>query len=101
MARYYSHTIIFPDESQSEDFVVEVLNGKVTAYYPFAGEIHSTVYVDFPILFSYRNDLEGKTVSLTQLTWALHTEASDMVMYAYRLAPCPSCAGERFVASML
>lgn len=100
MARYYSHTIILPDESHLDDFVVEI-NKQVTAYYPFVGEMHSTIYVDTPILLSYRADLDGKTVSLNQLTWALCDEANDMVMYAYRLTPCSSCAGERFTMTML
>lgn len=100
MARYYSHTIILPDESHLDDFVVEI-NKQVTAYYPFVGEMHSTIYVDTPILLSYRADLDGKTVSLNQLTWALCDEANDTVMYAYRLTPCSSCAGERFTMTKL
>ena len=63
MARYYSHLIILPDESHLEDFIVE-LNGNQLSYYPFVGEIHSTTYIEKPILLSYRNDLEGKTVAL-------------------------------------
>lgn len=97
MARYFSHLIILPDESRLEDFVVE-LNGGQISYYPFVGEVHSTMYVDKPILLSYRKDLEGKTVSLTQLAWALHDDA-DTMLYAYILTPCSSCAGERFVAT--
>ena len=97
MPRYCSHTVIFPDEHRLDDFVVEVA-GCVTAYYPFAGERHSTIYLDTPILLSHRADLDGKTLSLTQLTWALrdaeHDDAS--VLYAYRLTPCPSCAEGRF-----
>lgn len=100
MARYYSHTLILPDESRLDDFVVEV-NKCVTAYYPFLGEVHSTIYVDTPILLSYRTDLDGKTVSLSQLAWALHDVDNNSVMYAYRLTPCSSCAGERFVMTML
>lgn len=100
MARYYSHTIILPDESHLDDFVVEI-NKQVTAYYPFVGEMHSTIYVDTPILLSYRADLEGKTVSLNQLAWALSDETNDTVMYAYRLTPCSSCAGDRFTMTML
>ena len=79
MARYYSHTIILPDESHLDDFVVEI-NKQVTAYYPFVGEMHSTIYVDTPILLSYRADLDGKTVSLNQLTWALCDEANDICL---------------------
>ena len=45
MARYYSHTVILPDETHLDDFVVEV-TGHVSAYYPFTGEIHSTIYLD-------------------------------------------------------
>lgn len=100
MARYYSHSLILPDETRLDDFVVEV-SGHVTSYYPFLGEIHSTIYVDTPILLSHRADLEGKTVSLTQLSWALHDAANDSVMYAYRLTPCSSCAGDRFTMSRL
>ena len=99
MARYFSHLIILPDESRLEDFVVE-LNGGEVSYYPFVGEVHSTIYVDKPILLSFRKDLDGKTVSLAQLAWALHDNASaDTILYAYFLTPCPSCAGERFVAT--
>lgn len=100
MARYYSHTIILPDESHLDEFVVEV-NRHVVAYYPFVGEIYSTIYVDTPLLLSYRADLDGKTVTLSQLAWALHDEGNVEVMYAYRLTPCPSCAGERFTMTML
>lgn len=100
MARYYSHTVILPDETHLDDFVVEV-NKHVAAYYPFVGEIHSTIYVDTPILLSHRADLEGKTVSLNQLAWALHDVENDKVMYAYRLAPCSSCLGDRFTMAML
>lgn len=99
MARYFSHLIILPDESRLEDFVVE-LNGGQISYYPFVGEVHSTMYVDKPILLSYRKDLEGKTVSLNQLAWALHDDA-DVMLYAYILTPCSSCAGERFVATSI
>lgn len=97
MARYCSHTVILPDENRLDDFVVEVASS-VTAYYPFAGERHSTIYLDTPILLSYRADLDGKTVSLSHLTWALHDieGGNDSVLYAYRLTPCPSCVGERF-----
>lgn len=101
MARYFSHLIILPDESRLEDFVVE-LNGGEVSYYPFVGEVHSTVYVDKPILLSYRKDLAGKTVSLSQLTWALHDNVvTDTMLYAYFLTPCSSCAGERFVATRI
>lgn len=99
MARYFSHLIILPDESRLEDFVVE-LNGGEVSYYPFVGEVHSTIYVDKPILLSFRKDLDGKTVSLGQLAWALRDNASaNTILYAYILTPCPSCAGERFVAT--
>lgn len=101
MARYYSHLIILPDESHLEDFIVE-LNGNQLSYYPFVGEIHSTTYIEKPILLSYRNDLEGKTVALSQLTWALRdTTSTDTTIYAYALTPCSSCAGERFTAKRL
>lgn len=101
MARYYSHLIILPDESHLEDFIVE-LNGNHLSYYPFVGEIHSTTYIEKPILLSYRSDLEGKTVALSQLAWALRDNTStETTIYAYALAPCPSCAGERFTAKRL
>ena len=102
MARYCSHTVILPDENRLDDFVVEVA-GTVTAYYPFAGERHSTIYLDTPILLSPRADLEGKTLSLTQLTWALRDAQHDAasVLYAYRLTPCPQCAEGRFTMSKL
>ena len=51
MPRYCSHTVILPDEHRLDNFVVEVA-GSVTAYYPFAGERHSTIYLDTPILLS-------------------------------------------------
>lgn len=103
MPRYCSHTVILPDESRLDDFVVEVAGNGVSAYYPFAGEMHSTIYFDTPILLSPRVDLEGKTISLTQLTWALHDTEHDgtTVLYAYRLTPCPSCAEGRFTMSKL
>lgn len=100
MARYYSHTIILPDESHLEDFVVEV-DKQVVAYYPFVGEIHSTIYIDTPILLSHRADLEGKTISLDQLVWALHDAENEKVVYAYRLTSCSVCTGERYVMTML
>lgn len=100
MARYYSRTIILPDETRLSDFVVDV-TPTVVSYYPFMGEIHSTQYIDTPILLSYRGDLDGKTVSLSQLEWALHDASNVTVLYVYRLTPCSSCAGERFVATRL
>ena len=100
MARYYSHTVILPDESHLEDFVVEV-DKSVVGYYPFVGEIHSTIYIDMPILLSYRTDLDGKTISLEQLAWALHDAGNKIVVYAYRLTPCLLCTGERYVLTKL
>lgn len=101
MARYCSYTIILPDESHLDNFVVEV-NNYVVAYYPFAGEKHTTIYFDTPILLSHRGDLDGKTISLTQLAWALRDgESGDDRMYAYHLSPCSSCMGERYVLSRL
>lgn len=100
MPRYCSHTVILPDESHLDNFVVEV-SGAVTTYYPFAGEVHTTLYLDTPILLSHRADLEGKTISLTQLTWALRDASSTTVLYAYRLTPCPSCMGERYTMMRL
>ena len=101
MPRYCSHTIILPDENRLDNYVVEVA-GSVITDYPFAGEVHSTIYVDGSILLSYRADLEGKTVSLSQLAWALNdTEQGNTMMYAYRLTPCPSCAGNRFTMKRL
>ena len=100
MPRYCSHTVILPDENHLDNFVVEV-SGSVIAYYPFTGEVHSTIYFDTPILLTPRADLEGKTVALTQLTWALNATHGDTTLYAYRLTPCPSCAEGRFVMSKL
>ena len=100
MPRYCSHTVILPDENRLDNFVVEV-SGDVTTYYPFAGEVHTTLYLDTPILLSHRADLEGKTISLTQLTWALRDASSTTVLYAYRLTPCPSCMGERYTMMRL
>lgn len=96
MPRYCSHTLILPDESCLNDMIVEVSNNSVVVYYPFAGEVHSTLYIDTPILLSFREDLEGKTVSLNQLSWALSDIVNNVMVYAYRLVPCSSCAGERF-----
>lgn len=101
MARYCSHTVILPDGHLVNDFVVEV-NKVVSVYYPFTGEMHSTIYLDTPILISYRDDLEGKTISLGQLNWALNnTEQGDDALYAYRLTPCSSCLGDRFTMTRL
>ena len=102
MSRYFSHLIILPDESQLVDFIVELHRDEVS-YYPFVGEVHSTVYVDRPILLSYRSDMEGKTLSLSHLTWALRymDAAADATLYVYSLTPCTSCADDRFVATLL
>lgn len=100
MARCYSHTIILPDETRLDDFVVEI-HGREVTYFPFTGEIHSTVYVEHPILLTHRADLQGKTVSLTQLAWALTDTDCDNTLYAYALTPCSACAGERFSLSKL
>ena len=99
MTRYYSHTIILPDETRLTDFVVDVEGSSVT-YYPFVGEIHSTIYLEYPILLSHRPDLQGKTVSLDQLSWAMGDAATSAV-YAYSLTPCPACMGDRYVLSRL
>lgn len=97
MPRYCSHTVILPDEQHFDNFVVEV-SDCVIAYYPFVGEHHSTIYLDTPILLSPRADLNGKTISLAQLTWALcdAEHESTAVLYAYHLTPCSSCAEGRF-----
>ena len=101
MARYCSHTIILPDENRLDNFVVEV-NAGVVSYYPFTGEVHSTIYFDAPILISHRADLEGKTISLDLLAWAMHDTANgDTALYAYRLSPCASCMGNRFTLTRL
>ena len=100
MPRYCSHTVILPDESRLDNTVVEVA-GTVITYYPFAGEVHTTLYLDTPILLTPRADLEGKTVSLTQLAWALHDASDTTALYAYRLAPCPSCMGDRYTLTRL
>ena len=103
MSRYCSHTVILPDENRLDNFVVEVAGNGVTTYYPFAGEMHSTIYFDTPILLSYRADLDGKTIALNQLTCALHDAEHNgaTMLYAYRLIPCPSCAEGRFTMSKL
>lgn len=98
MARYFSHTVILPDESRLDDFIVEVAGGRVS-YYPFVGEVHSTVYIEGGILLSHRDDLQAKTVSLDQLAWAMG--GVDSTLYAYSLSPCSSCMGNRFVLSKL
>ena len=102
MSRYCSHTIIMPDETMLDNHVVEVAD-KVIACYPFAGEMHTTLYLDTPILLSPRADLDGNTISLTQLTWALGDAGHDgtAVLYAYRLTPCPTCAEGRFTMTKL
>lgn len=100
MSRYCSHTIIMPDETMLDNHVVEVAD-KVIACYPFAGEMHTTLYLDTPILLSHRADLEGKTVSLAQLTWALRDADSADDMYAYRLDACPSCMGDRYALTKI
>ena len=100
MARYCSHTVILPDGSSLDDFIVEV-NGCVALYYPFAGEVHSTLYIDTPILLSYNPNLEGKSVSLSQFEWALRDADNQSVLYAYRLVPCAACAPGRFTLARL
>lgn len=100
MSRYCSHTIIMPDETMLDNHVVEVAD-KVIACYPFAGEMHTTLYLDTPILLSHRADLEGKTVSLAQLTWALGDADGADDMYAYRLDACPSCMGDRYTLTKI
>ena len=100
MPRYCSHTVILPDESRLDNTVVEV-SDTVSAYYPFAGEMHTTLYLDTPILLTPRADLEGKTVSLTQLAWALRDVSGATALYAYRLAPCSTCMGDRFTLTRL
>ena len=48
------------------------------------------------------NDLEGKTLSLSHLTWALrYMDAADATLYVYSLTPCTSCADDCFVATLL
>ena len=91
MRRYYSHTVILPDETRLNDFVVEVCGSTVT-WFPFTGEIHSTIYVEHPLLLSYRSDLQGKKLSLQQLSWALGDAHDSSTVYAYALMPCPSCS---------
>ena len=96
MAKYCSHTLILPDGSRLDNGVVEVNSAVVDTYYPFMGEVHSTIYVDAPILLSHRADIGGKSISLTQLDWALYDDAGGDGLYAYRLMPCASCAGGRY-----
>lgn len=99
MARYFSHTVVLPDESRMDGLIVEVVGSSVS-YYPFVGEVHSTVYVEGGILLSYRDDLQGKTVALGQLSWAMGS-AEDGMLCAYSLSPCPSCMGDRYVLHRL
>lgn len=99
MSRYFSHTVILPDESRLNDFVVEVL-GNTLNYYPFSGEMHSTVYIEDGILLSYRDDLQDKTVSMEKLLWAMGCDEGDE-LYAYSLSPCPSCMGDRYILNKL
>lgn len=100
--RYCSHTIILPDESRLDNQVVE-MSEIVIAYYPFTGEVHSTIYIDTPILLSYRADLEGEVISLNRPTWGVGnaTEKGDRPLYAYRLTPCSSNTDECYVVERL
>lgn len=100
--RYCSHTIILPDESRLDNHVVE-MSGTVITYYPFTGEVHSTIYINTPILLSYRADLEGETVSLSRPTWTVcdATEKGDRPLYAYRLTSCSSSIDECYVVERL
>lgn len=100
MARYFSHSVILPDETQLTDFIVEIDNVSVS-YYPFVGEVHSTIYLEHPILLSHRSDLDGKTVALNQLTWAMGADADVATLYAYSLTPCPVCKGDRYTMTKL
>lgn len=100
MARYFSHTVILPDETQLDDFIVET-DGISVVYYPFVGEVHSTIYLENPILLSHRSDLQDKTIALNQLAWAMKDDASNEALYAYSLTPCPVCMGERFTMKKL
>ena len=100
MPRYYSHTIILPDETRLDDFIVEI-NGSEINYFPFTGEIHSTIYVEHAILLTHRADLQGKTISLAQLSWALTEPSGNDTLYAYALTPCRACVGNRFSLSKL
>lgn len=95
MARYFSHSVILPDETHLVDFIVET-DGISVVYYPFVGEVHSTIYLETPILLSHRSDLDGKTIALNQLTWAMGADANDSSIYAYSLTPCPVCKGDRY-----
>lgn len=99
MARYFSCTLILPDETQLTDFIVDVDDTSVS-YYPFAGEVHSTIYLETPILLSHRADLQSKTVALNQLTWAMG-DATDNAIYAYSLTPCSHCMGDRYILAKL
>ena len=100
MRRYYSHTVILPDETHLDDFVVEV-NGTTVTYFPFMGEIHSTIYVEHPLLISNKPDLQGKKVTLQQLAWALGDAQDSPTLYTYSLTPCPSCSEGWYVLTKL
>lgn len=100
MARYFSHSVILPDETHLVDFIVET-DGISVVYYPFVGEVHSTIYLETPILLSHRSDLDGKTIALNQLTWAMGADANASTIYAYSLSPCPVCKGDRYTMTRL
>ena len=100
MARYFSHTVILPDETHLVDFIVET-GGVSVVYYPFVGEVHSTIYLENPILLSHRSDLQGKTIALNQLAWAMKDDAGNEALYAYSLTPCPACMGDRFTMTKI
>lgn len=100
MARFYAHTLILPDNTHLDNFIIEV-SPQGVLYYPFMGEIHSTIYIDKIILCSYRADLNDKTIALNQLEWALGTASNKAELYVYTLTPCASCTSERYIATKL
>lgn len=84
--RYFSHTVILPDGTRRPDSIVEFSARSVTCY-PFSGEIHSTVYVEHPILLSHRGDLHGCVLATDSPLSSMLGDDTDSALYAYSLAP--------------
>lgn len=86
MARFFSHTVILPDGTHLADVVVE-LTARSVSYYPFSREIHSTVYVEHPILLSHRGDLHGCVLASDSQLCSMPGNDTDNALYAYSVAP--------------
>ena len=91
MRRYYSHTVILPDETRLNDFVVEVCGSTVT-WFPFTGEIHSTIYVWYGDLRGLRAEAHSIPTRRSPLLYASGDADDHATLYAYSLTPCPSCS---------